>query len=66
MNRPAILIRHDGEGGRELALAPPPGREPEPFLRLTSAAANMLAVALAYPVTHGWEAVPVELCGSDS
>lgn len=60
-----LLVRFDGEGGRELALAPPPGQEPTAFLRLSSLGAYMLAEVLSRPVSTEWEAVPVEMVGRE-
>ena len=60
-----ILVRLDGEGRRELALAPPPGREPRPFLRLTSLGAHMLALELSQPVSTAWVPIPADLVSQE-
>lgn len=56
-----LLIKHDDEGGRLLALAPPPGREPQALLRLSSLGAYMLAIELMHQNMRGWVRVPAEL-----
>lgn len=56
-----LLVKMDDDGGRLIALAPPPGQEPRPFLRLHSLAAHMLAMELAYPLSCSvWVEVPCE------
>lgn len=58
---PALGVRLDAEGRRELALRPAPGQTARPFLLLHSQAAHMLALALHNPaLAESWEWVPVE------
>lgn len=65
-SRPALLVWQDGEGGRLVGLAPPPGRKPQPLFRFTSLGAHLLALALTQPVSgEAGELVPVELVATE-